>query len=159
MSRRNIYDWEDSIPAGNPANLIPLNQLKLREFERMEAMKQHVRDATPFCGLNLPEPKRIDLPPSLPVTQRMRKLGIYDWLNLRQLRAADPDVFGEGFSDLSSARSSLASSVMSYYRQKKVRDVFRNQPRGKLDLWRLSASAPSSARSTPDVTPRSDPGP
>lgn len=153
---RKVYDWEDSIPAGIPKNLIPLNQLKLREFKRMDAMKQHVRDATPFCGLNLPEPRRIDLPPALPVTQRMRRLGIRSWVDFRQLRSADPDVFGEGFSDLSSARSSLASSVLSYYRQKKVKDAFRNRPQTLDFRRRLSASLPSSARSSPDPSPRID---
>ena len=155
---RNVYDWEDSIAAGIPANLIPLNQFKLREFRRMDAMKQHVDKATPFCGLQLPQPKQVDLPPSLPVTQRMRKQGIRNWTDFRHLRSADADVFGEGFSDLSSARSSLASSVLSYYRQKKVKDAFRIGPPRINFRQSLSASSfPSSVRSSsPDASPRTD---
>jgi len=136
-----IYDWEETMPATMPAKLVPLNQFKLRELERMGQMKRDVANAVPLCALTLPSPRRITLPPALPVTQRMRRRGVDSWTDFEHLRSADADVFGDGFSDLSSARSSLASSVLSYYRQKKVKEVFRF----------------SSRKSSVDASPRSDP--
>lgn len=118
------YEWEKEVfgRPPPPTHLIPLNQLKLKELDGREHMKRHVREGTPFCGLRLVEPKRIELPSGLPVTDRMKKQGIEAFHTLEQVRTADFDLFSERMVSLSSQRSSLASSILSYYRQKNVGD-------------------------------------
>ena len=43
-------------------DLIPLNQVKLRELKRKPQVDKHVRDGTPFCGLDLMEPVQVQIP-------------------------------------------------------------------------------------------------
>lgn len=118
------YEWEEELFGQPPAptHLVPLNLIKLKELDGQEEMKRHVREGTPFCGLKLVAPKRIELPAGLPVTDRMRKQGIKEFQTLDEVRRADFDLFTERMVSLSSQRTSLASSIMSYYRQKNVGD-------------------------------------
>lgn len=116
------YDWEVEFDAEIPAatDLVPLNQIKLRELEGVNQMRKHVKDGIPFCGLRLTEPQRCQLPKRLPTTSRMKKQGIEAFETLEEVRSANFDLFSERMVYLSSARTSIASSILSYYRQKKV---------------------------------------
>lgn len=130
-----IYAWEDDVAlalgAPSRSNLVPLNQLKLRELHRLDEMKQCVADGVALCGLKLAQPSRVQLPLGLPVTQRMKKHGVHGWKDVHQVRAAGAHYFaGNVLSLLSSARSSLASSVLSSYRSKNMGDIFQRKGSG-----------------------------
>ena len=119
-----VYDWETQLASHPPLDTktIPLNLMKLKELEGMEGMKKHVKDGTPLCGLRLHEPKQVELPKGLPVTNRMKRHGIKSFSTLAEVREANFNLFSDQTLSLSSARTSLASSIISYYRQKKVGD-------------------------------------
>ena len=142
-----VYEWEvelDKVPAV-PPELVPLNQIKLKEMEGKEIMKKHVKDGTPFCGLRLHEPSQIELPKGLPVTGRMKKHGLKSLSTLREVREANFDLFSDQMQSLSSARTSLLSSVLSYYKKKRVGD--KATPfSGEGDLLMVSARSQQSSR-------------
>lgn len=142
-----VYEWEvelAKVPAV-PPELVPLNQIKLKEMEGKEIMKKHVKDGTPFCGLRLHKPSQIELPKGLPVTGRMKKHGIKSLSTLREVREANFDLFSDQMQSLSSARTSLLSSVLSYYKKKRVGD--KATPfSGEGDLLMVSARSQQSSR-------------
>lgn len=127
--QQSTYEWESELfgKPPPPTNLIPINQIKLKELNEMENIKKHVKQGTPTCGLRLIEPSRIDLPKGLPVTSRMRKHGIDCFSSLNEVRSANFDLFTDRMMSLSSERTSLASSVMSYYKKKKLSEKFSKQ--------------------------------
>ena len=126
LLQQTVYDWEaeEFGKPPPPTNLIPINQIKLKELNEMESMKKNVKQGTPTCGLKLIEPESIDLPKGLPVTSRMKKHGINSFSSLNEVRSANFDLFTDRMTSLSSERTSLASSVMSYYKKKKLSDKF-----------------------------------
>ena len=146
------YEWEAEVfgRPPPPTHLVPINLMKLKELDGAESMKRHVKEGTPFCGLRVVEPKRIQLPRGLPVTDRMRRQGIKAFDNLDQIRTADFDLFAERLHSLSSQRSSIASSIISYYRQKNVGDrVVLAGDSGELGFQlRASSSSRTSSRSS-----------
>lgn len=141
-----VYEWEvelAKVPAV-PPQLVPLNQIKLKELEGKEIMKKHVKDGTPFCGLRLHEPTQIELPKGLPVTGRMKKHGIKSLSSLKEVREANFNLFSDQMQSLSSARTSLLSSVLSYYKKKRVGD--KATVAGEGDLLMVSARSQQSSR-------------
>lgn len=143
-----VYEWETEFDAEvpPPTDLIPLNQIKLRELENIEQMRRHVKDGIPFCGLRLSEPRRCELPKGLPITSRMKKQGIKSFETLEEVRTANFDLFSERMMCLSSARTSIASSILSYYRQKRVSE--RVVTAGDNELLVVSRSQQSSRKSS-----------
>lgn len=143
---KHAYDWEEELSKQVPLELKvkPLNRMKLQEMDGMADMRRHVKDGTPFCGLRLHEPKDINLPKGLPVTGRMKKHGIKSFTTLKEVRAANFDIFNEQVFSLSSARTSLASSILSYYRQKKVGE--KAILAGDGDLLKVSNQSQQSSR-------------
>lgn len=139
-----VYDWEKSFQPSLPIGLVPINQIKLKELEAKGDMRGHVKDGTPFCGLRLHEPKQIELPPGLPVTGRMKKHGIKSFSTLKEVREANFDLFSDQMFSLSSARTSLASSILSYYRQKRVGEKVVSV--GDSDLLMVSTKSQQSSR-------------
>lgn len=141
-----VYDWEMELAKEPPTatKLVPLNQIKLKELEGKKDMKKHVKDGTPFCGLRLHEPSQIELPKCLPVTGRMKKHGIKSLSSLREVREANFDLFSDQMLSLSSARTSLLSSVLSYYKKKRVGD--KVTPAGDSDLLMVSPRSQHSSR-------------
>ena len=142
-----VYEWEvelAKVPAV-PLQLVPLNQIKLHELKGKEIMKKHVKDGTPFCGLRLHEPSQIELPKGLPVTGRMKKHGIKSLSTLKEVREANFDLFSDQMQSLSSARTSLLSSVLSYYKKKRVGGD-KATPVGEGDLLMVSARSQQSSR-------------
>ena len=154
---KSVYDWEEKETAivMTPNNLIPMNEIKLREMGRMAEIEKHVKAGTPFCSLQLLVPLEVQLPAGLPVTTRMKKRGIQTIENLDQVRAMTVDLFTDGIlSSLSSARSSLASSVLSYYKQKKTSEKSPSPERSVRSNLHVSASG---SKSSLDIlSPRSD---
>ncbi|XP_057372348.1 uncharacterized protein LOC130693241 isoform X2 [Daphnia carinata] len=141
-----VYDWEVELPKEPPTatKLVPLNQIKLKELEGKKDMKKHVKDGTPFCGLRLHEPSQIELPKGLPVTGRMKKHGIKSLSSLKEVREANFDLFSDQMFSLSSARTSLLSSVLSYYKKKRIGD--KVTPAGDSDLLMVSIRSQQSSR-------------
>lgn len=151
-----VYGWEPELASHPPLDTktIPLNLIKLKELEVMEGMKKHVKDGAPFCGLRLHDPHQIELPKGLPVTNRMKRHGIKSFSTLADVREANFNIFSDQTISLSSARTSLASSILSYYRQKKVGE--KAMLTGDGDLLMVSTSNRSSRKSsTSSLSPHS----
>lgn len=144
ISLHNCEDDESQF-SEYESKLIPINQIKLREFKRIDDVKRHVRNGTPFCSLKLVEPRRYRLPHRLPLPSRIRRQGVQSLENLDQLRSTNLDALNcEIFSSLSSPRPSLASSIVSQARKSSINPTTRL-------LLNVTTSCPSSRKSSIDL--------
>lgn len=150
-----VYDWEETFQAPVEVGLVPINQVKLKEWGSKSEMQKHVKEGTPFCGLRLHEPKQIELPKGLPVTGRMKKHGIKSFSTLKEVREANFDLFSDQVFSLSSARTSLASSILSYYRQKRVGEKMPSPSDGDYLMVTHRSQQSSRKSSVISLSPRS----